>query len=514
MTDSIPQKGRVALVGAGPGDEGLLTLRGREWLEKADVIVYDHLVNGNMMRFAGENTEIIYAGKKEGHATLPQEAINSLLINRAEQGKTVVRLKGGDPFIFGRGGEEVLALKKAGIAFAIVPGVTSALGAAAYAGIPLTHRDYSSTVTLVTGSNEKNRQDARIDWEKIASRSGTLVFLMGARKLPLIAEKLMQYGKNPDTPIAVIQWGTTARQKTWTGTLKTIVQIATKEKIAPPALTVTGEVVNLKPMIEWYESLPLFGKTIVITRAENQSESMFHLLQEKGAEPFSFPVIQTVPPENRGPLDQALTRLSEYHGLIFTSSNGVKFFMQRLRETEQDIRDLKGVKIYTIGPKTESALNAFAIRVDVVPENFVAESLIESLGRENVKGKRFLIPRAAVAREILPDQLREMGARVDVVPAYRTVPPKRKNQDFARRLKGGAISVVTFTSSSTVTNFLDHIDAGLMPYLDRVTFACIGPITAQTARENGLKVEIVPEQYTVDALVLAIEDHFLADKTG
>ena len=511
MTDSTPQKIRVALVGAGPGDEGLLTLRGREWLEKADVIVYDHLVNGNMMRFAGENTEIIYAGKKEGHATLSQEAINSLLINRAEQGKTVVRLKGGDPFIFGRGGEEVLALKEAGIAFTVVPGVTSAVGVAAYAGIPLTHRDYSSTVTLVTGSNEKNKKDIRIDWEKIASRSGTLVFLMGARKLPLISEKLMKFGKNPDTPIAVIQWGTTARQKTWTGTLKTIVQIATKEKIAPPALTIIGEVVNLKPMIEWYESLPLFGKTIVITRAENQSESMFQMLQEKGAEPVSFPVIQTVPPPDWSPLDQALARLSEYHGLIFTSVNGIKFFMQRLKETGQDIRELKGVRIYTIGPKTEKAVRAFGIEVDCVPENFVAESLIESLGRENVKGKRFLIPRALVAREILPDQLREMGADVDVAPAYQTIPPKRKNRDFARRLKDGAISVVTFTSSSTVTNFLGQIDADLMSYLDRVTFACIGPITAKTARENGLKVEIIPQQYTVDALVTAIEDHY-ADK--
>ncbi len=501
------------LIGAGPGDEGLLTLRGKEWLERADVIVYDHLVNGNMMRFSGETTEIIYAGKKEGHATLSQDEINALLINRAEQGKTVVRLKGGDPFLFGRGGEEALALKEAGIDFTVVPGVTSPFGVAAYAGIPLTHRDISSTVTIVTGSNEKNLKDALIDWEKIASRSGTLVFLMGARKLQLISEKLMKFGKDPDTPIAVIQWGTTARQRTWTGTLKTIVDTAMQEKIAPPALTVIGEVVNMKPMIEWYESLPLFGKTIVITRAGNQSESIIRLLQEKGAEPFSFPVIQTVPPEDWAPLDNALTRLSQYHGLIFTSANGVKFFMQRLKEKQQDIRDLAGVRIFTIGPKTENAINAFGIRVDVVPENFVAESLLESLGRENVKGKRFLIPRAAVAREILPDQLREMGAQVDVVPAYQTILPKRKNQDFARRLQSGNIQVVTFTSSSTVTNFLDSLAPELLPHLKHVTFACIGPITANTARAKGLNVEIVPSQYTVDALVAAIEDHY-ADKTG
>jgi uroporphyrinogen III methyltransferase / synthase len=513
MTDTIPPKGRVVLVGAGPGDEGLLTLRGKEWLQKADVIVYDHLVNSNMMRFASENTETIYAGKKEGHATLSQDEINSLLISHARQGKTVVRLKGGDPFLFGRGGEEALVLKEAGIEFAIVPGVTSPFGVAAYAGIPLTHRDLSSTVTIVTGSNEKNQKDAHIDWEKIASRSGTLVFLMGARKLPLICEKLMKFGKDPDTPIAVVQWGTTARQKTWKGTLTTIVDTAMKEKIAPPALTIIGEVVQMKPLIEWYETLPLFGKTIVITRAENQSEAMFQLLQEKGAEPFSFPVIQTVPPLDWAPLDQALTRLSEYHGLIFTSANGVKFFMQRLQEKQQDVRDLKGVKIFTIGPKTENAINAFGIRVDVVPENFVAESLIESLSQENVNGKRFLIPRAEVAREILPDQLREMGAEVDVVSAYQTIRPKRKNQDLARRLQDGTIDVITFTSSSTVTNFLDSLAPELLPHLDHVTSACIGPITADTARARGLNVKIIPNEFTVDALVAAIEDHY-ADKTG
>ena len=508
MTDFSTRRGHVVLVGAGPGDEGLLTLRGKEWLEQADVIIYDYLVNWNMMRHARENVETIYAGKTEGHATLSQKEINSLLISKAQAGKIVVRLKGGDPFLFGRGGEEALALKEAGIAVTVVPGVTSPFGVAAYAGIPLTHRDYSSTVTIITGSNEKNQKDAHIDWEKIASRAGTLVFLMGARKLPLICEKLMKFGKNPGTPIAVIQWGTTSRQKTWTGTLKTIIDTAMKEKIAPPALTIIGEVVNLKPMMEWYESLPLFGKTVVITRAEDQSDSMFHLLQEKGAEPFSFPVIQTVPPDDWAPLDDALTRLPQYHGLIFTSANGVKFFMRRLKENKQDIREVKGVRIYTIGPKTESAVCAFGIQVDVVPENFVAESLIESLGREKVEGKRFLIPRAAAARELLPEQLREMGAQVDVVPAYQTVLPKRKNEGLARRLKDGAIQVITFTSSSTVTNFLDQTGADLRPYLANVTFACIGPITANTAREKGLNVDIIPKQYTVDALVAAIVDHF------
>ena len=508
MTDSSTKQGHVVLVGAGPGDEGLLTLKGKEWLERADVIVYDHLVNWNMMRFAHADTETIYAGKKAGHASLEQEAINEILISKARQGKTVVRLKGGDPFIFGRGGEEAIAMKKAGVPFSVVPGVTSPIGVAAYAGIPLTHRDISSTVSIITGSNEKNQQDIHIDWKKIASRSGTLVFLMGARKLPKICEKLMHFGKAPDTPIAVIQWGTTARQKTWTGTLKTIVDIAMKENIAPPALTIIGEVVNMKPLIEWYETLPLFGKAVVVTRAEDQADSMIRLLQEKGAEPVSFPVIQTVPPPDWSLLDRALTRLDQYHGLIFTSVNGVRFFMQRLKQKGQDIRDLKGVHIYTIGPKTEKAVQDFGMQVDCVPENFVAESLIESLGRENVTGKKFLIPRALVAREILPDQLREMGALVDVVPAYQTLPPTRKNEDLTHRLKDGVVDVITFTSSSTVTNFLEQIGPELSPLLDRVAFACIGPVTANTARENGLKVTIVPNEFTVDALVMAIEKHF------
>ncbi|VAX32488.1 Uroporphyrinogen-III methyltransferase / Uroporphyrinogen-III synthase [hydrothermal vent metagenome] len=511
MTDSSARQGRVILVGAGPGDEGLLTLRGKEWLERADVIVYDHLVNWNMMRFAHANAETIYAGKKAGHASFEQEKINEILIDNARQGKTVVRLKGGDPFIFGRGGEEAIALKNAGIPIFVVPGVTSPVGVAAYAGIPLTHRDISSTVSIITGSNEKNRGDMHIDWEKIASRSGTLVFLMGARKLPLICDKLIRFGKDPDTPIAVIQWGTTARQKTWTGTLKTIVDIAMKENIAPPALTIIGEVVAMKPLIEWYEALPLFGKTVVITRAENQGDSMIQQLQEKGAEPVSFPVIQTVPPDDWSPLDRALACLSEYHGLIFTSVDGVKFFMRRLKETAQDIRELKGVRIYTIGPKTEKAVRDFGMQVDCVPENFVAESLIESLGRENVQGKRFLIPRALVAREILPDQLRAMGAEVDVVPAYQTVPPTRKNEVLAQRLQEGTVDVITFTSSSTVTNFLEQTGAELRPHLEGITFACIGPITADTAKKNGLKVAIIPKEFTVDALVTAIENHY-ADK--
>ena len=504
MTNNI--KGKVVLVGAGPGDVGLLTLNGKHWLQKADVVLYDHLVNPEMIRFTKKSAEMIYVGKKEGVASIEQEQINQLLISKAREDKIVVRLKGGDPFIFGRGGEEIQAIQTAGIPFIIVPGVTSVTGVAAYAGIPLTHRHLSSTLSIITGSNEKNQGDIHIDWEKIAARSGTLVFLMGARKLPKIVEKLIHFGKNPDTPIAVVQWGTTARQKTWIGTLATIVEISAKDKILPPALTIIGEVVSLKSTIEWYEHLPLFGKTIVVTRKGDQANSMIDRLHELGAEPFFFPVIETIAPDDWAPLDNALKNLSQYDGLIFTSVNGVRFFAERLKAVEQDIRELKGIRIYTIGPKTAEAVRDLGIRVDVVPENFVAESLIDSM--ENIKGQRFLIPRATVAREILPEQLRKMGALVDVAPAYQTVLPTQPVDALEKRLQEGSVDVITFTSSSTVTNFLALIGEKLLPEIKKVTIACIGPITSKTARDAGLNVEILPEQYTVSSLMDAIENYF------
>ena len=504
--------GKVILVGAGPGDTGLLTLNGKQWLGKAEVVLYDHLVNPDMIRFTQKSAEMIYVGKKEGVASMTQEQINLLLIKKAHEGKLVVRLKGGDPFIFGRGGEEIQAIRKEGIPFVIVPGVTSVTGVAAYAGIPLTHRHLSSTLSIITGSNEKNQDDIHIDWEKISARAGTLVFLMGARKLPLIVEKLMQFGKSPDTPIAVVQWGTTARQKTWIGTLATIVEISDSDKILPPALTIIGEVVNLKSNIEWYEHLPLFGKTIVVTRKGDQADSMINRLHELGAEPFFFPVIETIAPDDWAPLDKALNNLAQYDGLIFTSVNGVRFFAERLKTIEQDIRDLKGVRVFTIGPKTAEAVRDLGIRVDVVPEKFVAESLIESM--ENIKGQRFLIPRATVAREILPEQLRKMGAIVDVAPAYKTVLPSQPVDALGKRLKEGNVDVITFTSSSTVTNFLALTGEQLLPEIKKAKIACIGPITAKTARDAGLNVEIVPEAYTVSALMDAIENYFQPSSKG
>jgi uroporphyrinogen III methyltransferase/synthase len=308
-----------------------------------------------------------------------------------------------------------------------------------------------------------------------------------------------------------VQWGTTARQKTWVGTLDTIVEISAKDKILPPALTIIGEVVNLKPVLEWYEHLPLFGKTVVVTRKGDQAESMIDQLRELGAEPFFFPVIETIAPDDWSPLDNALNNLSQYQGLIFTSVNGVRFFAERLKTIDQDIRELKGLRVFTIGPKTAEAVRDLGIHVDVVPENFVAESLIASIGKENIKGKRFLLPRAAVAREILPEQLRKMGAILDVAPTYQTVLPDPQVTELSMRLKAGNIDVITFTSSSTVKNFLALTGDKLLPAIRKVKIACIGPVTANTAREAGLNVEILPEQYTVSSLLDAIESFFQSD---
>jgi uroporphyrinogen III methyltransferase / synthase len=500
--------GKVILVGAGPGDEGLLTIKGKRWIERADVVIYDHLANSQLVRFAKSEAELIYVGKKSGSFVLSQDQINKLLIEKAQEGKTVVRLKGGDPFIFGRGGEEVQELSNAKIPFSIVPGVTSPVGVSAYAGIPLTHRDCASTISIVTGSVGNSPDSLPIDWEELAKWPGTLVFLMGARKLKSIAENLIRYGKKPETPIAVIQWGTLPKQKTWTSVLGGIVKTIDKQTIKPPALTIVGDVVALKNTLDWYETLPLFGKNVVITRPEEQSEGFRELLLEQGANPIPIPVIKTFPPESWDLLDIAINRLDSYYGLIFTSVNGVRYFIERLHFLDKDIRELKGVRLYAIGPKTAKAVKDLGIKVDVVPENYVAESLLESIGKEPLDGKRFLLPRATVARETLPDELRNKGAEIDVAPAYQTLPPQEVDSEILEKIKAGEIDVITFTASSTVDNFVSLVGHNSLSALKDVVIACIGPITAKTAEKHGLTPTVIPEKYTVESLVLALENYY------
>ncbi|MBP1774771.1 MAG: cobA [candidate division NC10 bacterium] len=498
--------GRVYLIGAGPGDPGLFTLKGKHCLEEADVVAYDALANPRLLLHAKPGAEMIYVGKRGGQHALPQEEIGRLLVEQARAGKIVARLKGGDPFVFGRGGEEAEELAAAGVPFEIVPGVTSAVAAPAYAGIPLTHRDFTSTVAFVTGHEDPTKEDSSIAWDKIATGIGTLVFFMGVGQLPEIVKRLVEHGRSPETPAAVIRWGTRAEQRVVTGTLATLVERSAGVK--PPALIVVGEVVALREKLRWFEDKPLFGKRILVTRAREQASAFGQRLEAAGAEVVEFPAIQIEPPESWTPLDAAIARLREYQWVIFTSANGVRHFWDRLRNAGRDARDLFGIRVCAIGPATAAALLDRGIRADVVPAEFRAEALAEAMGREGVHGARILLARAAEAREVLPDELTRGGATVDVVPAYRTVRNTANADELRTMLRDGKIDAVTFTSSSTVRHFLDLVGAEATEMLRGVVVASIGPITADTAARHGIPSDVVPDGYTIPALADALVRHF------
>lgn len=506
-------EGIVYLIGAGPGDIGLITVKGRDIIERADVIVYDYLANPKLLEWAKPNAEIIYVGKMGGSHTMSQDQINSLIVELCKHGKVVARLKGGDPFIFGRGGEEAQELLAAGLKYEVVPGVTSAIAAPAYSGIPLTHRDFTATVAFVTGHEDPAKDESNIHWDKLATGIGTLVFLMGIKNLPNIVENLVKNGRSPQTPVAVIRWGTRPEQKTVTGTLSTIVDIVEKEGIRPPAITVVGEVVSLKKELDWFEKKPLFGRKIIVTRAREQASDFAALLSASGADVMEFPTIETVAPPSWDSLDKAIDRLPDFDWVIFTSVNGVRFFVQRLRERGGDIRDLKGIKICAIGPKTAEAIENSGVRVDITPSEYRAEAIIASLGEAAVSGKKILIPRAKVAREVLPEELKKMGAEVTVADAYVTIKPEGRREEVREMLKKGEISAVTFTSSSTVANFMEMLgEDDARKLMNGTVVASIGPITSETARKYGLDPVIEPEDYTTAALAEAIEKYFIGDR--
>jgi uroporphyrinogen III methyltransferase / synthase len=506
-------RGKVYLVGAGPGDPGLMTLRGREVLEQAEVVIYDYLANEEFLKFAPPHAERIYVGKKGGDHTLSQEGINDLLIEKGRN-NIVVRLKGGDPFVFGRGGEEAQELVAEGIPFEVVPGVTAAIAVPAYAGIPLSHRDFTASMAFVTGHEREDKGDSKVDWEKLATGVGTLVFFMGVKNLPEITKSLVSHGRSENTPVAVIRWGTTPHQQTVTGTLKDIVEKVKEAQLKPPAITVVGEVVSLRDELNWFEHRPLFGRSIVVTRAREQASDFLAMLSELGARCIEFPTIDIQPPPSWNPLDEAIGRLSGYNWVIFTSVNGVLFFMERLRAAGMDSRALHGLKVAAIGPKTAESLESYGLRPDLVPKEYRAESILDGLSGEKLQGMHFLMPRAMVARDILPDTLREQGAHVDVVPAYETVIPKERSGEVADLFRKGEIDCVTFTSSSTVSNFFSLFEKDeILPLLQKVLIACIGPITAKTAEDHGLKIDIMPQKYTIPDLVQALKDHFENKRT-
>jgi len=489
-------KGIVYLIGAGPGSPDLITVKGKECLQEADVVVYDYLASESLLSLAGEDAETIYAGKKSGRHSMSQEEINNLLIEKAKEGLTVARLKGGDPFIFGRGGEEAMELSRAGITFEIVPGVTSAVAVPAYAGIPLTHRGYSSTVCFITGHEDPTREESNINWSALSESSGTLVFLMGIGNLEKIARKLIESGRPSDSPVVVIGNGTMPNQRTITGTLANISKKVKDADLTPPGVIVVGDVVNLRGHLNWFESRPLFGKRILVTRPEDQATGFIMALSGLGAECLLFPTIEIIPPESWGELDRAIEGLSIYDWILFTSVNGVAYFFARLDVAKKDTRHLNGIKIGAIGPKTAAALMDRGINPDLIPDTYRAE-------------ERVLLPRPAIARDLIPKSLKSLGALVDEVEAYQTVQPEYSQDQLDRLFKKGKIDMITFTSPSGVTNVLALLEGKpIYEEISKVGVACIGPVTAQRAKEVGLKVVVAPDEYTAEALARAIAEFY------
>lgn len=498
--------GKVTLIGAGPGDPGLITVKGLESIRKADVVIYDYLASPQLLKCARENAEILYVGKKGGDHTLSQNGINALIVKKAKSGLNVARLKGGDPFIFGRGAEEAEVLIQAGINFEIIPGVTSAIAAPAYAGIPLTHRQCTSTVAFVTGHEDPTKKDSSINWNALAKGIGTIVFLMGVKNLPDIVSKLVDNGMRPDTPIALVRWGTTPSQLTVTGTLGSIVERVKTARLTSPAIIVVGEVVKLRKTMQWFENRPLIGKRIVITRSREQASDLVKLLSELGAECLECPAIKVMPPEDFKPLDTAIENIEQYDWLIFTSVNGVSFFFDRLfNYHKQDVRRLGNIKTAVIGPVTRARLFDFGIKSDIIPKSYRAEAVVDAFKGQELKGKKILLPRAKEARPILPVELKAMGAEVDEVTAYTTIEDRSKAELLIKNLKAGKVNIVTFTSSSTVKNFHAMLPQDEINSLMKgVLTASIGPITAETARELGFNIDIVAESFTIKGLCEAI----------
>ncbi len=483
----------VYLVGAGPGDPGLLTVRGAALLRGADVVVYDRLSVESLLDLVPPGAERISVGKRPGQATMPQEDINALLVARGCTGATVVRLKGGDPFVFARGGEEAAALIAAGVPFEVVPGISSAVAVPAYAGIPVTLRHSSTSFTVVTGHEDPAVGDeGSVDWRSVAKVGGTIVVLMGVARIRRIADELIAGGLAPDTPAAAVRWGTRPQQSTVRATLATIAD----ELLESPSVIVIGEVAA--EQLTWFEARPLFGRRVVVTRTRDQASKLALALREAGAEPMEVPVIEVAEPGDGGAaLERAAGELASYHWVVVTSPNGARRLLAAIAASGGDARRFGAARVAAIGPGTAAVLAGSGIVADVVPAKYVAEALLEAIPWPGPEGGRVLLARAAVARDVLPDGLRERGWQVDVVDAYRTVPARVTDDE---RAAVASADVVTFTSSSTVQRFVEAFGAEAVP----PAVACIGPVTAATARQLGLRVDVEAEVHTVEGLVDAL----------
>ncbi|MBQ9365575.1 MAG: uroporphyrinogen-III C-methyltransferase [Schwartzia sp.] len=498
--------GKVFLVGAGPGDYRLITWKGIECLRAADIIVYDHLADSRILAWGREDAERIYVGKEAANHTMRQGDISRLLVDKAKEGKIVTRLKGGDPFVFGRGGEEALLLRENNVPFEIVPGVTSAIAVPAYAGIPVTHRAVATSFAVITGHEDPTKPESQINWKNLATGIDTLVFLMGVANIREISRKLIENGRPADMPAAVIRWGTKPEQRTLVTTLERAADDVAKNDLKPPAIFIVGEVVKLRDEISWFDDksiFPLFGKTVLVTRSRSQISKVTRRLEDLGANVIELPAIKiSDPADNFEAIDAAISLLASYDWIIFTSVNGVTRFFNRLFAQSKDARDLTRAHIAAIGSATAAKLKEYGILTDIVPEEYKAEAMVKALKGEVAPGERVLIPRAAEAREVLPESLREHGAIVDVAPVYETLPSGVDAGDVVRSLKEGKIDFATFASSSTVKNLVKMIgDAALLKNTKTVA---IGPITAKTCEDEGLNVAAVAKEYTINGLVEAV----------
>ena len=489
---------------------GLVTVRGVECLRAAQVVVYDYLANTALLAYAPPEAELIYAGKIGGRHNQDQAEISSLLVTKAREGKTVVRLKGGDPFVFGRGGEECEALVAAGIPFTVVPGVTAAVGAAATAGIPLTHRAVTPSVAFVTGHEDHEKEDSAIDWRRLSTGSGTVVFYMGMKYLRRNMALLVEHGRAPQTPVALVRWGTTARQEVLTGTLADIADKAEAAEFKPPALTIVGEVVELRNKLAWFDRRSLFGRRILVTRAADQIGGFARMLEERGAQVVECPTIRLVPPEQWDEIDSAINRLADMDWLILTSANAVRFFFERLGKLGKDSRTLARCQVCVVGPKTAEAVLARGILPDLLPEEFTAEGVVAAFGGYDLQGKRVLFPKADRARDLIPPALEQMGAVVSAPVLYRNLLPEALPDEARDALEQGRLDAVTFSASSTVSNLALLVGGPqrLQQLLKDVAVISIGPVTSRTCRELGLTVAVEPPEATLDSMVCALEGHY------
>ena len=498
--------GKVYLVGAGPGDAGLLTLRGAELLRQADVVVYDALVNRELLSLAPQSAEIIYGGKRSNDHAIPQDELNQLLIEKAKEGKKVVRLKGGDPYIFGRGGEEAIELQHEKIEFEVIPGISSIVAAPNYAGIPLTHREHCSSFTVITGHEDPEKKETAVDWARLAQEPGTKVVLMGVERIGKIADNLMKQGLAKDTPVAMVRWGTTGRQKTISGTLETIADIVLQTKFKAPAVTIIGTVSKLQKSLNWFENRPLFGQRIVVTRTRKQASKLTHTLKDLGAEVLEIPTIKIVPPSDNEPVIQSITGIGSYDWIIFTSPNGVIHFFDYFFKAYRDIREIGNIRFAAVGPATAKKLENLNLAIDLMPKVYTAEAAANALLKyQNVENVNVLLARAEESNSELPKLLEAQGAIVDDIAFYKTVPETEDRNGAVEAFEEGGANWITFASSSAVKNFDARFElVKICKSNPELKLASIGPETTKALRELELTPTVEAKDHTIKGLSNAL----------